>query len=495
MIGIGMSMNQRQQGVVGNAPPPPPPPPTSHVFVVAGQSNSAGRAADDGADFPAGVFEWRSDATWGAIGSRLSHGPNEPEAIARPLAGANFSFARSFATSYLAENPGVTLRLIGAGRGGTGFADNEWNPGDPIYAQAVTRVNAALAAAPAGSVLKGILWHQGEADAKTPAARAAYASALNTFVTAFRSDITWATASTPIVLGGHFTNVTGTYDTSTIQNAVQAMPNTLPFTGYADPSSPVEATLADGLHLDAASTTRFGAQYHAGFKAAETNTSLSQSGVITTGALARHDLPASLSAQVNTVALGTPAADRLIVLALVVRGNYGAQPTSLQVGGVEMTRMGFPSSGNSMCGLTLFTGRVPDGTTGDVAVTFDSLPRNDQLGFVLLPVYGARAALANPAGFARKLETGTSHTALSVDVDAAAGDLVFAASGSLSGPATTGSFDLDTHSTAPIAAANMAIHAGWSIQPTGQPPTRTITCSYAAPVQVPSLSALVLRPT
>lgn len=494
MIGIGMSMNQRQRGVAGDGPPPPPPPPTSHIFVVAGQSNSVGRAADDGADFPAGVEEWRGDDTWGAIGSRLTHGAAEPEAIARPASGANFGFARSFAASYLAENPGVTLRLIGAGRGGTGFDDNEWNQGDAVYAQAVGRVNAALAAAPAGSVLKGILWHQGEADAKTPAARAGYTGALNSFVTAFRNDIAWATPNTPIVLGGHFLNVTGTYDTSAIQNAVQAMPNTHAFTGYADPSSPQEATLSDGLHLDAASATRFGPQYHAGFKAAEANTSLSQGGVITTGALIRHDLPASVNAQVSNVALGTPAADRQIVLALVARGNFGPQPLSLQVGGVDMMRMGFPSYGNSMCGLTLFTGRVPDGATGDVDVTFDSVPRSGQLGFVALPVYGARAALANPAGFARRLEAGTDHTALNVDVEVAAGDLVFAASGSLSGPATTGNFDLDANSTAPIAAGNMAIHAGWSVQPAGPSVTRAITCSYAAPVQVPSLHALVMRP-
>ena len=488
-------MNQRQRGVAGNGPPPPPPPPTSHVFVVAGQSNSVGRAADDGADFPVGVMEWRSDDTWGAVGSRLSHGPAEVEAIARPTAGANFGFVRAFAASYLAENPGVTLRLIGAGRGGTGFDDDEWNPGDAIYAQAVSRVNAALAAAPAGSVLKGILWHQGEADAKTPAARAGYASALNSFVTAFRNDITWATASTPVVLGGHFLNVSGTYDTSAIQNAVQAMPNTLPFTGYADPSSPQEATLSDGLHLDAVSATRFGGQYHTGFKAAEANTSLSPTGAITTGTPVQHDLPASLTSQVNAVALGTPAPDRLIVLALVVRGNFGPQPLSMTVGGVDMTRMGFPSAGNSMCGLTLFTGRVPEGTTGDVAVTFDSIPRNGQLGFTLLPTYGARAALANPAGFARRLEPGTGHTALSVDVQAAAGDLVFAASGSLSGPATTGSFDLGSQTTTAIAGGNVAIHTGWSVQPAAQPALRTITCSYGAPVQVPSLQALVLRPT
>ena len=100
----------------------------------------------------------------------------------------------------------------------------------------------------------------------------------------------------------------------------------------------------------------------------------------------------------------------------------------------------------------------------------------------------------NAAGFARRLEAGTDHNALSLNVEAAGGDLVFAASGSLSGPATAGSFDLDTNSTAPIAAGNMAIHAGWSVQPAGPQVTRNITCSYLAPVQVPSLHALVLRP-
>lgn len=493
MIGIGMPITQRQIGVAGNGPPPPTAP--AHIFVVAGQSNSVGRAADDGADFPAGVMAWHADDTWGAIGSRLSHGPLETEATARPDAGANFGFVRSFAASYLAEHPGITLYLVGVGRGGTGFADGEWNPGDPVYAQAIARVNAALAAAPAGAVLKGILWHQGEADAKTPAARAAYAAALDTFVTAFRNDITTASPATPLVVGGHFLKINATYDTTEIQNAVQAMPNTQTFTGYADPSCPVEATLSDGLHLDAASTLRLGVKYHDGLKAAQANTTLGRTGTITTGAPSRHDLPAALTAQVASVPLGTPAADRMIVLALVVRGNYGPIPQSLLLAGVEMTRMGFPSNGNSMCGLTLYAGRVPTGTTGDLIVTFDSLPRTGQVGVLALPVYGARAGLANPAGFARRLEPGTDHTALNVDVQAGPGDLIFAASGSLSGPATSASFDLDVTDSAAIAGGNVALHAGWAVQPAGPGALRTVTCSYGAQVQVPSLTALVLQPS
>ncbi|WP_126975406.1 sialate O-acetylesterase [Frigidibacter oleivorans] len=484
---IGLSLGRQGRRRAAAAP--------VHIFVIAGQSNALGRAADDSVDsYPAGTIEYGAGDSWAPVGPRLYHGAwSTDEALALPAAGANFGWDRAFAAAYAAENPGVTVGLIGVADGGTGFVTNQWNKGQPSYTQAVARIAAALAARPAGAVLKGILWHQGENDGVTAGGPAAYDAALMQFLTDFRADT--GTTDVPFVLGGHVF-ATGYYN-SEIQRTIQSIPNRVPLTGYADVSSPVEATIFDAVHLDAASLRRFGPQYLRGLKAAAANTGLGGTGPITAGTPVLYQIPGTTPAThtASGLALGTPAPDRLILAAVTCRGTNARWPVSLTIGGVDAVRVGEPASGSSQCGVTLFQAEVPEGATGELAVAFSGSVNTNQSAVLLLPVYGARPGIATNDGFG-SAKGGTAHgTALGCEVDVAAGDLVFAAAAGIasSSPAATGTLNLAGSQTLAHAGSNMCSQIGFAIAAAAED-GRAVTASFSKTVNYPSVAAMVLRP-
>ena len=308
-----------------------------HILIVAGQSGASGRAVDDFVDaWPAGVLEWSANDGWEPVGSRLFQGPWEAgRSIAVGDAGtANFGWARSFAAAYAAANPGVTLLMVGVADGGKGFVNNDWNKGNPSYDQAVARCNAAIAAAPAGATVEGILWHQGENDAQSPAGRTAFKGAFDQFIADFRADITGTSATTPFVTGGHFPGTS--YYQDAIQTVHQSLPNRIPYTGYADPSSPTEALTFDGVHLNAASNRNFGPQYFKALTTAKANTTLGGGGAITLGTMVGASMTASASSgSVAGVAIGAAAADRLVLIGIGYRSTFQVTPKSVQIGGID----------------------------------------------------------------------------------------------------------------------------------------------------------------
>ena len=485
-IGLHIGVTARR-AASGSAAP-------SHVFIVVGQSNASGRALEDSVDaYPPGVLEWGSAGTWSAIGSRLYHGAQEADvALALPDPNANFAWDRPFAAAYAVANPGVQIRLIGAADGGKGFFTNDWNKGNPSYNFAVSAVGAAMAAAPGGSVIKGILWHQGENDGQSAPARAAYQANLLQFISDFKADI-GVPATTPFVAGGHILG--GLFYNSTIQAITQALPNLRSFTGYADISSPTEAVpkVGDTAHMDAPSARNLGPEYLRALTYAAGNSALSAGGTITTGTLTRYSLASGASVSLAGVALGTAAADRLVIVAVEGRATAPIYVKTASLGGVNLVRVGTPNTGASVCGLTLFYANIPAGTTGTFACDFSSAPAAATAGIMVLPVYGARPHLASATGFAN-ISGGTAFgTAITTAVDRAVGDLVFAVSGTISPALAVGSLSLGNSVTGTAGGGNVGIHAGWQVQAAAG--ALSITASFGATtVNFPALSALVLRP-
>lgn len=484
---IGLSLGRQGRRRAATAP--------THLFVVAGQSNALGRAADDSVDsYPAGTIEYGAADSWVPIGPRLYHGAwSADEALALPAAGANFGWDRSFAAAYAAEHPGVTIGLIGVADGGTGFVTGQWNKGQPSYNQAVDRIAAALAAKPAGAVLKGILWHQGENDGVTAGGPAAYDAALMQFLADFRADT--GTTGVPFVLGGHVF-ATGYYNTE-IQRTIQSIPNRVALTGYADVSSPIEATIFDVVHLDAASLRRFGPQYLRGLKAAAANTALGGAGPITAGTPVLYQIAGTTPTThtASGIALGTPAPDRLILAAITCRGTNARWPVSLKIGGVDAIRVGEPASGSSQCGLTLFQAEVPEGATGELVVAFNGSVNTNQSAVLLLPVYGARPGIATNDGFG-SAKGGTGHGAtLGCDVDVAAGDLIFGAATGIASasPPATGALNLTGSQTLAHTGSNMCSQVGFEIAAVAAD-ARSVTATFSKTVNFPSVAAMVLRP-
>lgn len=483
MINIGLNLGPATPGT--SAPTGPAP----HVFIVAGESNASGRAPEDDAQtFPAGTREWGAANAWTVPGSRLYHAPWESGAIARPDVSANFGWARSFANAHGAANPGHPVYLIGVAREGSGLENGQWTPGNAAWNGALARINAALANAPANAVLKGILWHQGETDGQTTTGRDGYAAALGQLVTNLRAAITGAGPTTAFVAGGHFP--ASTHFQAKIQAACQALPNQLAHCGYADPSTPQEVQLSDGRHVDAAGVLALGQSYHAAFVQAQANASLSSTGVITTGTLTHHSLPSTLVSTLAGISLGSAAANRAILVAIVSRRSTPVFPRAVSINGIALSRVGAYASGASVAGTALYFGQVPDAATGTLSVTFNVAPTSGQAGAIVLPAYGLRPHLSLAAGHS-VVTLGNGVASIGTTVTAQAGDLIFAAAGSNSSPAAAGTMNLAQTITGPAAATTLALTGGAALAAAG---AQTVTCTFNRAVNAPSLNVAVFRP-
>ncbi|MCV2867097.1 sialate O-acetylesterase [Defluviimonas sp. WL0002] len=464
--------------------------PAPHVFVIAGSGNASGRAPEtDAEQFPTTARHWSAGDSWAAIGSRLYHGPWETGAIARPDASANFGWARSFATAYQIANPDNPVHLIGIARDGAGLVNSQWTRGSAEYQTAVARVNSAMSALPDNAVLAGILWHQGEADSQTQAARNGHATALAALVGNLREDIDAASATTPFVVGGHFP-LSGLYH-PTIQSSCQSLPNSVAFAGYADPSNPVEVSLFDGLHADAPSLHALGLRYLDGLSEAAANTTIGSASAITTGALGHYALPRALVSSVQGVALGAPAAERMLIVAVTARADTAVRPIGVRVGGTPLTRAGTPEVDAYLCGVTLFYGRVPTGSSATLDVTFDTLPYNAQAAACVLPVYGARMHPASARGLATIRVVGNT-TAISATVAADQGDLVFACAAGTSSGTAVSSVNLGQTLTTSAGNSNYGVHSAAGIRTSSG--DLTVAYAFDRTVARVALSTLVLRP-
>ena len=255
LLQIGMSL-----GAGTRAPASP------LVFLLAGQSNMIGRAGfDGGATYPAGTLQWTQAGALTPAASPLDHVDEDP---------GDMGLALQFAIEKGALPP---LILVPAARSSTGFSDNRWNPGDDLYAAAVSRTNAVMAANPSFT-FGGILWHQGEKDSQASGPAAAYQAKLDAMLTAMRGDITAATATTPIVLGRLLPAVfakSGYAFAGSVDAVIADTPNRVPFTAVASAAGLTSGTgtgaPADDLHFDAPSLRTLGTRYAAALGAAAAN--------------------------------------------------------------------------------------------------------------------------------------------------------------------------------------------------------------------------------
>jgi hypothetical protein len=143
--------------VVSNLIWPPPPPQTYQIVIVAGQSNAVGRGPI--------IPEWEVDATGiyqlGRFGStNLTVIPATEPLAHWDASGTGFALDT---VNLMRSADLLDYLIIPSALGGTGFVDNMWNPGDPLYRDLVLRVRHVLKAYP-GSTVRAVLWHQGESE-------------------------------------------------------------------------------------------------------------------------------------------------------------------------------------------------------------------------------------------------------------------------------------------------------------------------------------------
>lgn len=216
-----------------------------HAFILAGQSNMVGRADfDGGTTHPANVYQYNRAGNLVAAAPPLDHRDENPEDMGLDI---------SFSEAYMAANPDVDLILIPCADGGTGFSSNDWNPGDTVYEDMVTRVAAAFASNP-DLELKGFLWHQGERD-KNGANRENYPTVWNAMINDFISRSVM-TVETPVVTGGLFE---ANADAIAMSAVIEGIADDRDYATFVDVS---DTTAFDNLHFDAASLRVIGGRYY-----------------------------------------------------------------------------------------------------------------------------------------------------------------------------------------------------------------------------------------
>lgn len=219
--------------------------PDMQVFLLIGQSNMAGRGAVEAADRVAHprVFVLTRELMWAPAVDPLHW--DKPERVGTGL-------GKTFGETLAEAEPGAAIGLVPAAYGGSAL--DEWAPGQPHYANAVTRARAAMQR----GRLAGILWHQGEADS-APERAATYAPRFAAMIARLRADL--GAPDVPVIVGetGRFRANGGEI------NAVLAtLPDRVP--GCAFVSAEGLTHQGDKLHFDATSFRELGRRYAAAWR-------------------------------------------------------------------------------------------------------------------------------------------------------------------------------------------------------------------------------------
>lgn len=217
------------------------------LFLLAGQSNMAGRGVMDPEDqvpIP-GVFAQTKDLEWKPAVDPLHYD--------KPIAAVGLG--RSFARTLLNFGPQQKIGLVPAAMGGSSL--DEWKPGGTLFTQAVRR---AKAAAPAG-VFCGILWHQGESDSGKEELARSYITRWVPMMTALRAEL--GAPELPVVVGqlGEFLRTTpeGSPYSGLVNEQLALLPLRARHVAFA--SSAGLKDKGDSVHFNTPGQHEFGRRY------------------------------------------------------------------------------------------------------------------------------------------------------------------------------------------------------------------------------------------
>lgn len=167
-----------------------PPKEKFDLYLLIGQSNMAGRGrmtADDRRPRE-GILMLNTENQWVPAAHPLHKD--------KPTAGVGLGI--SFAENMAKQSPGVTIGLIPCAVGGTPLS--RWSKGGDLYQAAVARAKVAMEA----GQLRGIIWHQGEADSSSEKNANSYGERLAKMVADLREEL--GAKDAPFVAGelGYF---------------------------------------------------------------------------------------------------------------------------------------------------------------------------------------------------------------------------------------------------------------------------------------------------
>lgn len=220
------------------------------IFVMAGQSNMAGR----------GTIEAKDQLTNNRI--LTINSKNEIVVAKEPLhfyepSGAGLDCGVAFGTEMLQNIPDhVAVLLIPTAVGGSSIT--QWiNDDTHRKVKLLSNFKQRLQSSLKSGVLKGILWHQGEADAHNEATIEAYEQNLKTLFSKFRA--IGGNTSLPIVIGK-----LGSYSTN--QNSWNRINESIIAYSHTDPFCTVVETAdlehkGDKIHFNSDAQRMLGKRY------------------------------------------------------------------------------------------------------------------------------------------------------------------------------------------------------------------------------------------
>lgn len=225
-----------------------------HIFVLAGQSNMAGRGELEAVDLTPHprVFVLDEHDEW-----VIATEPLHFDKPARVGTGPGLAFAKTVAD----QNPGIRVGLVPTAVGGSPI--ETWTPGGfhestglHPWDDAVRRIRVAM---PAGEI-KAVLWHQGEGDSG-PARAPLYKDRLYDLIRRFRAVA--GDDQLPFIIGqlGQFKE--WSEGRQLVDAAHQSVPIVFERTRFV--SSDGLAHVGDGTHFNAASARELGRRYAAAY--------------------------------------------------------------------------------------------------------------------------------------------------------------------------------------------------------------------------------------
>jgi len=216
--------------------------PRLELFILAGQSNMAGRGVPEEEDrkpLP-GIWSLTKELEWKPA--------VDPLHFDKPIAGVGLG--RSFARTLRAARPTAEIGLIPCAVGGSALA--EWEPGMPNREAAMKRIKAAQAR----GQLRGILWHQGEADSSAEDLAISFGARLRRFIGRLRDDL--EAPELPVIIGQLGTFFSAPRSKS-IDTQLALVPAWVPRTAFVPSDGLVHK--GDNVHFDTPSLREFGRRY------------------------------------------------------------------------------------------------------------------------------------------------------------------------------------------------------------------------------------------
>lgn len=212
------------------------------IYLLIGQSNMAGRAEIEGKDTDTLNNVFLYTAIEGKEWEKAANPLNKYSSIRKKLSmqkmGPGYHFAKGMAKSE------SSIGLVVNAKGGTKI--EQWLPGTEFYNEAVNRTKAALK----HGELRGILWHQGEANASK---YKEYTPKIIALIEALRSDL--KLPNLPVVAGQIAEDKP---NRANFNIMLLQLPQKIENVGVA---KSLRTKTMDGSHFDAKSQKKLGKRY------------------------------------------------------------------------------------------------------------------------------------------------------------------------------------------------------------------------------------------